>query len=252
MQYEGFDVDGYSPARWEANEPFVTYLQRAIPKSHNQQGSGFEIQRYKKTLRAWKLKERYKLQFRPTNNILEHLLYDPITRVVKVFHHTAYLKAHLKQSLDQPIDLDVYESLKMGTLPPLLLLETLHSFHFILFPISTDRSGRSQRLLKSLIRKHNFDSNAKWDEGNIRALPENFSYQYWGCRLEKLHDIVKKPPPVNRVVSWLERHTSERNALTVAILGLFLSALFGLLSFIVGVGQLWIAIIAWQNPRSPS
>jgi hypothetical protein len=110
---EGFEVDGYSPARWEANEPFVTYLQRAIPKSHNQQGSGFEIQRYKKTLRAWKLKERYKLQFRPTNNILEHLLYDPITRVVKVFHHTAYLKAHLTQSLDQPIDLDVYESLKM-------------------------------------------------------------------------------------------------------------------------------------------
>jgi hypothetical protein len=129
-------------------------------------------------------------------------------------------------------------------------LETLDSFHYILFPISLDKSGKSQRLLQKLISKYNFDPNSKWDEGHIRPLPEQFTYQYWGGRLTRLHDIVKNPPPANKVVSWFERHTSERNALTVAIIGLFLSALFGLLSFIVGLAQLWVSVIAWKAPRS--
>jgi hypothetical protein len=124
----------------------------------------------------------------------------------------------------------------------------LHSFHSILFPISVDRSGKSQRLLKRLISKYDFDPNSKWDE-RPRSLPDQFAYQYWDGRLAKLHNIVKNPPPANSVVSWLERHTSERNALTVAIVGLFLSALFGLLGFLVGLAQLYVAVIALKAPR---
>lgn len=130
-------------------------------------------------------------------------------------------------------------------------METLDSFQFILFPISLDGSGKSHRLLRRLISNYDFDLNSQWDEGHVRPLPDQFSYEYWGTRLEKLHAIVKNPPPANWLVSWFERHTSERNALTVAIAGLLLSALFGFLSFIVGLAQLWVAVVAWKAPRSP-
>ena len=103
-------------------------------------------------------------------------------------------------------------------------------------------------MLLSLIRKHGFDPNSKWDEGHVRNIPKDFVYVYWGARLARLDDIVKNPPPKNRFVSWIERHTSERNALTVALIGLFLSALFGLLGVIVGLAQLWITILAWKYP----
>ncbi|RDW72594.1 uncharacterized protein DSM5745_07766 [Aspergillus mulundensis] len=246
---KNFEVGNYSPARWEANEPFVSYVERSIPIRPGQ----FDANRHKKVLRAWKLKKRYQLQFRPTDNIMEHLLYDPLTRTVHVFHHTGYLKAHLRRSKDQPIDQQASESLKLGTLPPQLLLETLHTIHFLLFPLSNDPRGRSSRFLASLIRKQNFDPDAQWDEGYIRDdVPPNFSYRYWNARLEQLYNIVKNPPPRNRLISWVERHTSERNALTVAILGLFLSALFGFLACVIGVAQLIVSIFAWKQPRQPS
>ncbi|KAL2062850.1 hypothetical protein VTL71DRAFT_5922 [Oculimacula yallundae] len=246
---EGFEISGYTPARWEPAESFSSYVQRAVPKSFRPYDKVSEFKAYKKDLKAWKLKKRHNLRFRPTDNIMEHLLYDPESRTVKVFHHTSYLKAHLARSADQPIDLDTHSSLTLGTLPPQLLWETLDSFHYILFPISLDESGKSQKLLSRLISKHDFDADSRWDEDHIRPLPSQFAYHYWGDRLAQLHAVVKNPPPANGVMSWFERHTSERNALTVAIIGLFLSALFGLLSVIVGGAQLWVAVVALNNSK---
>ncbi|XMA13370.1 hypothetical protein WAI453_006161 [Rhynchosporium graminicola] len=168
---------------------------RAVPKTFKPYNRASEFDVFKKELKAWKLKKRHNLRFRPTDNIMEHLLYDPQSRTVKVFHHTSYLKAHLARSAQQPIDMDAHSSLKLGTLPPQLLLETLDSFHYILFPISLDRSGKSQKLLNKLISEYDFDPNSKWDEGHIRPLPEDFAYHYWGDRLAQLHAIVKNPPP---------------------------------------------------------
>jgi hypothetical protein len=109
---EGFEVGGYTPAKWESNEPFDSFVQRAV-KKNSKNDRILNVKEYKKELKAWKLKRRHKLEFRPTDNIMEHLLYDPETRVVQVFHHTSYLKAHLARSADQPIDLDAHSSLKL-------------------------------------------------------------------------------------------------------------------------------------------
>ena len=87
-----------------------------------------------------------------------------------------------------------------------------------------------------------FDPNLLVYDGLIRPLPGNFKFVYWTKRLRALQTVVDKPPPSNKIISWFERHTSERNALTVAILGLFLTALFGLLSFLVGVAQLVVSL----------
>ncbi|KAL3443966.1 hypothetical protein BJX65DRAFT_320303 [Aspergillus insuetus] len=248
-----YEVSGYSHARWEAREPFASYVERAVPRHTPDQGSGFDPNRHRNALKAWKLKKRCRLQFLPTDNIMEHLLYDPKTQIVQVFHHTGYLKSHLRRSQDQAFDQEVLGSLKLGMLPPQLLLETLHTIQFILFPISSDKGGKSTRMLKALMRKHGFDPNARVDEGLIRKdVPPKFKYEYWAHRLKILYHLAKSPPPRNWVVSWIERHTSERNALTVAIVGLFLSAFFGLLTCLIGGAQLYIAIVAWKDPREPS
>lgn len=99
-----------------------------------------------------------------------------------------------------------------------------------------------------MITKHGFDGEAEWIEF-VRATPDDImAFNYWGHRLAALHEIIKRPPPANAMVAWFERHTSERNALTVAIVGLFLSVLFGLLSFIVGLLQLILAWVAYKRP----
>lgn len=98
-----------------------------------------------------------------------------------------------------------------------------------------------------MIQKHGFDAEGRWIEF-VRATPSDMTFDYWGGRLSALHDIVRQPPPANAIVAWVERHTSERNALTVAIVGLFLSVLFGLLSFIVGLLQLILAWVAYKYP----
>jgi hypothetical protein len=90
-------------------------VERAIPMNGNPHEAGFEAHyhKHKKHLKAWKLKKRCNLEFIPTDNITEHLLYDPKTKIVQVFHHMAYLKAHLRRSKDQPIDQPASESLKL-------------------------------------------------------------------------------------------------------------------------------------------
>jgi hypothetical protein len=67
----------------------------------------------KNALKGWKLKKRAHVKFRPTDNLAEHLLYDPQDNVVRVFHQTALLKAHLRLSIGVPIDCCVAECLKM-------------------------------------------------------------------------------------------------------------------------------------------
>lgn len=133
-----------------------------------------------------------------------------------------------------------------GTLPPRLLFETLLSLHEILFPIEVLGNERSETLLRRLVRKQSFDKEVLWVE-NVRQIPADFTFVYWGDRITKLYEIVDCPPPTNALVSWFERHKSDRNALTVAIAGLFLAALFGFLSFITGLLQLIIAWIAWKE-----
>ncbi|KAL2802181.1 hypothetical protein BJX63DRAFT_438120 [Aspergillus granulosus] len=247
-----YKVGGYSPARWEAGEPFIAYIKRAISRSSLPQESGFEVYKHKNDLKAWKLKKRCHLQFLPTDNIIEHLLYNPKTRIVRVFHHTAYLKAHLRRLKDKPISLDASASLKLGMLPPQVLAETLHTIQFILFPVSGYKAQKSIRILDVLVRKHGFDPNAELNEGRIRNDGTEVRYWYWNDRLEVLYHLAKNPPPRNRLVGWVERHTTERNALTVAIIGLFLSAFFGLITCLIGGAQLAIAILAWKDPKKSS
>ncbi len=69
-----------------------------------------------------------------------------------------------------------------------------------------------------------------------------------GRRVKTLEELIANPPPGNKFLSWVERRSSERTALTVAIIGLFFAALFGLLGVVVGVIQLLVSYWAWKYP----
>lgn len=133
------------------------------------------------------------------------------------------------------------------------MLETLVTIYYILFPSSDDEW--SARLAKSLIEKWKFDPDFTHDD--LRRILttdkslltiDGFECTYWATRLRDLEKIAEKPPASNRFISWVDRHTSDRNALTIAILGLFLAALFGLIGCLLGVAQLVVAILAWKYP----
>ncbi|KAJ6440757.1 phenazine biosynthesis protein [Purpureocillium lavendulum] len=232
---DGYKGEGSGRVRWEGDVPFAEFMEDAFttrlvdPSARKLDNSA--ILRHKSSLKAWKLKKRYKIKLRPTNNLLEHLSYDPSIKVLRVYHQVSFLRAQLEKTANEPLDLSFADSLKRGALPPKLILETLLTFHDILFPIATFGDRRSHAMLKRMVRRHGFDP-----QGNlvqyVRPTPENITFEYWGDRLSTVHNIVKEPPPTNAFMAWLERHTSERNALTVAIVGLFLAALFGLLGFI--------------------
>jgi len=124
-----------------------------------------------------------------------------------------------------------------------------------LFPLHDKKSAR---LLRRLVNGDNkrlregFDSEVTSYDGLIRPPSDldDFELFYWAKRIRALQEIVANPPPTHKVISWIERHTSERNALTVALLGLFLAALFGLLGLLVGIAQLVVSILAWKYPSS--
>lgn len=66
----------------------------------------------KTSLKAWKLTKRYGIKIKGTNNLLEHLVLDPKSMTLKVFHQVSFLRAHLKKSKQEPLNLYFEESLK--------------------------------------------------------------------------------------------------------------------------------------------
>jgi hypothetical protein len=126
------------------------------------------------------------------------------------------------------------------------VLETLVTIYYILFPSSDDLD--SFKLAQNLIEKSNFDPDFGVD--NLRRILtiDRVECRFWAERLRELESIVEKPPASNKFISWVDRHKSDRNALTIAILGLFLAALFGLIGCLLGAAQLAVAILAWKYP----
>ncbi|KAI1442715.1 hypothetical protein F5Y02DRAFT_236614 [Annulohypoxylon stygium] len=233
---ELFNSEGPHRAKWEDNQTFADFLEKSFLPL--QWGASKKIYMgSKKGLKAWKLTKRYGITIKATDNLLEHLLYDPKEHTLKIFHHISYLRSHLKHSKDMDLELNIRQSLEKKTLPPRLLFETVLSLQTILFPIVTSGHEPSEALLKKCIKEERFDKELLFFE-LVREIPPDFTFKYWGERIERLQEIVERPPPRGAILSWIERHTSERNALTVAIIGLFLSAFFGLLGVILGGLQL--------------
>ncbi|KAK6599167.1 uncharacterized protein H4I96_08371 [Botrytis cinerea] len=157
--YEGYKVGDFRPVSWDSSEP----------------SDGIERE---ECLEMLEVKEERTYKVLPDRQLSRAPPLRPQDNVVRLFRQTAFLKAHLRLSASQPIELGIAESLKLGTLPPQLLLETLHSLQSILFPPADEKSSR---FLENIIQdaEPNFDPDCLLYEGYNRTVPENFEYHYW-------------------------------------------------------------------------
>jgi len=111
--YEGYEVGGFRPVSWDGSERFTDFVKKVFPANVHDREKVRAALKEKNALKCWKLRKRAHIKFLPTDNLAEHLLYDPRDNVVRLFRQTAFLKAHLRLSACQPVELGITESLKM-------------------------------------------------------------------------------------------------------------------------------------------
>ncbi|KAK0744302.1 hypothetical protein B0T21DRAFT_357554 [Apiosordaria backusii] len=251
----GYMVGTYRPASWSANESFIDFVNKSFPQVSTEKRAQVEtVLENKRSLKAWKLQDRVGIEFRGTNNLTDHLLLDRDNRILYLFHHTAYLKAHLnlwyRLCGDGAKEVGIGSALERGMLSPRLLAETLHSLQTILFSYDDYRS--MHLLNNTLIKKKKFDSSCAILEGYLPFAdgPGDFVYTYWGDRLMILHDLVRDRPPRTKFEKWIKWQTTERNFFLVAGLALIISAVVGILSLVLAIFQSIVAWQAWKHPAT--
>ncbi len=265
---------------WQPNERFVDFVSRRIPKAGGFSAAAKLAIENQRSMKAWKLRARFRLSFKGTDDLASHLLLDsshPDGPTLYIFHYTAFLKAQLGRLRQQNFqkDSDILACLKMyvymaslfsisllplilllgslltgcsGCLPPRLLAETLHSIQTILFHFSDHRSSL---ILERLMAKQGFDEDCAQAQGyRMFTDADLMEYKYWGERLAILQGFMRERPPRNRFERWIKWQTSESNAFALALAALVISVVVGLLSLGVAGLQSWLAWKAWKEPIS--
>lgn len=110
---EGYYIGDFRPVSWQNSERFSDFVSGVFPVHGEDNARVHAAMREKNALKGWKLKKRAHVKFLPTDNLAEHLLYDPRDNTLRIFHHTAFLKAHLLLSATMPTDCGITECLKL-------------------------------------------------------------------------------------------------------------------------------------------
>jgi hypothetical protein len=99
---------GSHQAPWRSNITFSQFITDIFPKTDHP-----SINDIKENLRARRLKKRAGLRFQPTDDLRNHLKLDRKGAVVEIFHHTAFLKEHLRRTKDEPQNMSVLDCIKL-------------------------------------------------------------------------------------------------------------------------------------------
>jgi hypothetical protein len=103
--------------RWPSDVTFSQFIANAFPMTDHPSLNGEEGvavgQGMKSALTANKLRKQARLTFRPTDDLRSHLRLDRKLHVVEIFHHTAFLKEHLRLTKDRARMTSVTEHLKL-------------------------------------------------------------------------------------------------------------------------------------------
>lgn len=114
---QGFGRESLPGATWENDQSFLDFVKQSFSVELRRSADRWESVKdaldEKKSLKAWKLVRRCGMKIRPTNNLLEHLQYEPKEKVLKVFHQVAFLRAALRRTKEQPLDLDFEQSIML-------------------------------------------------------------------------------------------------------------------------------------------
>ena len=94
---------------WQPNERFVDFVSRCFPKTAGFSAAAKSALENQKSMKAWKLRARFRLSFKGTDNLARHLLLDPSHPdgpTLYIFHYTAFLKAQLDRLKQQKFHKD--------------------------------------------------------------------------------------------------------------------------------------------------
>ncbi len=80
--------------------------------SFNEDQDSFSVD-IKRTLMAKKMKKRIGIKFQRTDDLRRHLKLDRKQNVLEIYHHTAFLKEHLRLTKDKPHNLSTSDSLRL-------------------------------------------------------------------------------------------------------------------------------------------
>lgn len=101
---------------WKNNIAFSQFILDIFPvtdhpslNDHSAE-STFDM---KAGLTAKKLKKRASINFHPTDDLRRHLKLDRKNLVVEIYHHTAFLKEHLRLTKDSPRNMSIHDTLKL-------------------------------------------------------------------------------------------------------------------------------------------
>lgn len=110
-----FVLGAHRPVSWLPGETYVGFFERSFPMSRESSTQSVQTAMEDRgALKAWKLQKRLGVNFRATNNLSEHLLFDPRSNCLYLFHHAEFLKAHLEKCRGhkQPLEMTALESFK--------------------------------------------------------------------------------------------------------------------------------------------
>jgi len=242
VDIEARQFDDVRRLYWKEKESYAKFLNRAFPYQPGESIELLNAMKQVSQMSAWNLQKRCNISCRATDNLAHHLLFDATEKVLYVFLHTGYLETVLGLAKD---DFDIDGTLQKGyNLPRQLSLEVLVTTSMILFPVG---DTNSYDILEKLAEDSpQVDVQCLNGSKTVYEVVEagDFEYHYFASRICDLHQLVLHPPPANALMAWVQNHTSERNVLWIAILGLFISAFFGLLGFITGVIG---CVLAWKQ-----
>lgn len=240
---------------WTADVPFSQFISNIFPMTNHPSLNDDDLKPLpdiKSALMARKLRKHIDLKFRPTDDLRKHLRLDHKNNVLELYHHTAFLKEHLratKPTENKLASLSVSDSLKLGALPRQLALETLDSIQKILFPLG---DGKSRSLLLSLTTTGSFDPDAlRFESTTIRNTDEtDIAYYYLGANLAGLYDVLENPRPRGLLEKWLERKSGARYVMMATLAGVAIAILLGMASLAVSGYQAWVGYQQWKHPTS--
>ena len=115
-QSSGLLEHGAYQTPWRGENTFCQFIQDIFPKTDNPTINADEStppMDMKSVLTARNLKKQIGLKIRPTDDIRRHLKLDRTEKTVDVYHHTGFLKEHLRLTKDKSPDMSVSDSLRL-------------------------------------------------------------------------------------------------------------------------------------------
>ncbi len=88
-------VSGRQWEAWQPDERFIDFIYKCFPRTSEMSARVSQAIWNQRSMKAWKLKARFGISFKGTDNLARHLLLDPNGPTVYLFHHTTFLKAQL-------------------------------------------------------------------------------------------------------------------------------------------------------------